>query len=245
VNHRKTLAVLIACTAGLLAPGPAQGATLVQEIYVDSYENSKDGLAGPRPTASSLAPKGPYYVDVAGTYSIQPVLRWKRYECGDDFRRSPMFPTDFPEGSTKSNYFVGYDAEIRFARPGNFSKTQGKTCLSQADVHHSGFRVDTGDGRGLVHPEPMGGTPSSASTGHTYRYAIVGNAKVAQFGIKDPNATDNYGRLRVRVSRASTEECKKDGWKAWLNASGGFVYKDQGDCQSNVVTDGRNPPTNP
>ncbi|HEY8597132.1 MAG TPA: hypothetical protein VIL85_01800 [Thermomicrobiales bacterium] len=41
----------------------------------------------------------------------------------------------------------------------------------------------------------------------------------------------------------SAKECKKDGWKTFVTPDG--TFKNQGDCQSWVVTNGRNAPANP
>ena len=38
----------------------------------------------------------------------------------------------------------------------------------------------------------------------------------------------------------TTDECKDDGWRNY-----GYTFKNQGDCESFVVTDGKNAPDGP
>jgi Tol biopolymer transport system component len=44
---------------------------------------------------------------------------------------------------------------------------------------------------------------------------------------------------------AQQEQCRKDGWRRYVDADGQRIFKNQGDCVSFVATGGKNPPSGP
>jgi hypothetical protein len=83
------------------------------------------------------------------------------------------------------------------------------------------------------------------ATPGTY-YIVVGRCCEFTPGVLPPPVpTGTSYELQVSIESAgpqTTEECKKNGWKAFENPDGSPMFKNQGDCVSYVATHGKNEP---
>jgi hypothetical protein len=221
----KRMAALAGLLAFALVPATASAATPVETVWLDMHETPNDGAAGPAQTSAPLTPNALYFVDVKGTFSTWSVNKW-RFPCDSAFEPQPIYPSPGVE-----NGRVGVDAEMVFSAPRNTSP-----CGVPLPEHQTRFEANTGSG--FRHVEAVGGPYTTPTPGHEYRYVVQGAGLTSSFGFRfrDSPTHDNYGRLKIAISRADGEDCKKSGWEAF------GVFKNQGDCVSYFATDGRNLP---
>jgi len=69
---------------------------------------------------------------------------------------------------------------------------------------------------------------------------FVGNADALSITVNGANTTVDF---ELVVFPTSADQCKKDGWKSFTNATGGPLFKNQGDCVSYVQSGGKNAPS--
>jgi hypothetical protein len=139
----------------------------------------------------------------------------------------------FPSPAT-ANGKVGLDADTAFAATGLASWCT--TSPAGVPRHNRVFEISTGGGFG--HKEPVTGAHTTPRADHSYRYLLTGQGATAKFSFRmvDDPLRDNYGVLRITISRQTAEDCKRDGWRQF------GVFSNQGDCVSYVATNGRNLP---
>ena len=76
--------------------------------------------------------------------------------------------------------------------------------------------------------------------GGPWNGGFVGNADALSITVNGANTTYDFELVAFPTS---ADQCKKDGWKSFVNADGGPLFKNQGDCVSYVQTGGKNAPS--
>lgn len=162
--------------------------------YLDSYENSTDGYAGPIFTGT-LEKDATYSITVEGTFSIWSAPSWLN-PCTGLPETSPMFPS-----LSTANGKVGLDAAYLWTYP----KTSGSLCpggtpAENVPVKHAVFEISTDGGTTWLNLVP---TDTSYNSAHIYHYEVVGigDPAILGFRIKDAPLKDNYGRLKISVEQ--------------------------------------------
>lgn len=186
----------IASVALLASAAPAEAKT----YYLDSFDRGKDRAAGPV-TTDKLARKAPYLLQIKGTFSFFDRSQFRDPFCGVTEPR-PIFPT-----RGKQNGPVVGDAEFLFADTApNCSKRPNALTATTLQISTSAkYR----------NPEPIGGVGMAPRADHTYRYAVVGSGRKAKFRLLDNFTSDNYGRLRIRFTKARAANCAAGAFAQW------------------------------
>jgi hypothetical protein len=196
------IAVAVAATAAV--PASAEAKT----YFLDSYQVSKKPYAGPLKT-ERLARGIPYKIAVRGTFSLFSADEIRSTACGAP-EPTPIYPS-----RKRSNGAVVADAEFLFA-------DVSKNCARRPSVQTgSSFQVKTSTRyRDLA---PIGGAGTAPKPNHLYTYAATGVNKFASFRLVDEFTRDNYGRLRITISRARATDCALGGFANWK-------YADEATC---------------
>jgi hypothetical protein len=195
--------LLLAVFAVVPAFGSATASAQTQTLFLDSRDRGRDQYSK-QVVTRRLRAGAPYVVNVRGTVSF---YKWstRQVECGVA-EPKPIYRT-----RRVKNGIVGADSEFVFAdkatgcnrrlRAGN---TVPETWL--------GFQVN--QGRGFFKLSLLTPTPAPRPD-HTYDYAMMGYGSRARFRLKDVNTRDNYGRLRIRIRRATAADCTGGRHVAW------------------------------
>jgi hypothetical protein len=237
---RKTIAALVAAAALGAGAAPAQAETL----WLDTYEADDDGFVGPAVTAQPLSPTKLYFATIDGTFRYgrpgtlaNPSYIW----CPGS---KAGVPIKYPSTDTAAVNDVAFaDAESVFAL--RVISSRVGTCPS-LPYHNTALQF--GLGGAAKHLEPAGGPFKAPKADNTYSYVLQGQGSVGQFAfrIREPQTTDNAGKLRIVLRAATGEDCKKDGWREFvLPGETESMFKNQGDCVSHFATKGKNPPAGP
>jgi len=197
--------VVFACASALLLPSAATAKT----FYLDTYDKGTDSYAGPRKT-QKLVKRVPYKAAVSGTFSLFSAQELATPFCGTS-EPSPMFPT-----KRQPNGPVIGDAEFLFA-------DTSKNCAKRNNNALTGTTFEIRVGNKFKNKIPIGGVGDAPRTDHLYTYALVGKGKFARFRLYDKFTLDNYGRLKLKISRARPVDCANNGFMNWK-------YRDEATC---------------
>jgi hypothetical protein len=192
VMRLPSLLLLVALVASLaVGAAPASAALSSPEtLYLDAHDPANDGDAGPVSTTDVLATGVQYVADVSGTYNAwsPDVLKFHNSTPCGTVEAAPTIPSP---GAIET--VVGQDAETVFGMP-----WLTRFCPA-LPVHGAGFEVDTGNGRGFVHPDTTAGRLATPSADHSYSYPLVGTGQPARFRIFDKPTSDDNGILTIVV----------------------------------------------
>ena len=193
--------LLVAGVMVLAALGPAPASAQTQTLFLDFRDPGKDRYAK-QVTTKKLRVGLPYVVNVRGTLSFYK-WRTKDVACGTA-EKKPIYR------SRRANGIVGANAEFVFADkaraatvvpgPGTASPKSGSASRSAGAAVLQAL---------ADHPD------AHAAARSRLRLAIMGYGKRAKFRLKDRNTRDNYGRLRLRLRRATATNCTAGKHAAW------------------------------
>ena len=192
--RRCTVAVVFAASVSVAAlPSVASADLSSEKLTLNAFENSSQAIAGPVTTSDVLTNGKWYFANVYGLYS-----GWNKNLMGgitDGFKVCGT-PVDGPKSWAISG-LLGADSERIFALP----KLVRQHC-PPTPRSHQGFvtRLETNDS--FVHPQTSGKLDS-----HRYGYFVRGQGDVAQFGLRDSNLTDNYGKFSIALRLATPADC--------------------------------------
>lgn len=203
------LPLVIACA--LILPAGASA----DVRWLDTYERRQDGYIGPVATSTLLADRR-YVLTVSGTFSSYSRGRWTSGKtCGKPAAR-PRFRSpgriSGPTGTDAMWIFAD-----RLGRCRQRSTPIARFVGTQLAVGRSYRRI------GTLLPSYSG-----PRADHVYRFAVIGAGAPARIRIKDPNASDNYGRLRVSVRRAVAADCTRRDYVA-------FGFSSEQSCAADIV----------
>jgi len=182
---------------------------MAKTFYLDTYDAGSDPYSGPRKT-QRLVKRVPYNVTVAGTFSLFSAQEFESPFCGTT-EPSPMFPS-----KRRPNGPVIGDAEFLFA-------DVSKNCAKRNNNAQTATTFEIRVGNKFKNKTPIGGVGEAPRTDHAYTYALVGKGKFARFRLYDQFTMDNYGRLKIRISRARPLNCANNGFLNWK-------YRDEATC---------------
>ncbi len=194
---RKPLLLIAAlATSALAMPVAAHAETR----YLDTYERRADGYAGPV-RMNAVRANTAYVLSIKGTFSSYPAVQWRRraFYCGRSEPR-PQF-----RSPGRRNGMVGADAMFVFAE-------RTRLCRNGRPRYPewNGMQLSIG-GRFTELTAPLlaaGETTVAVRRSHTYEFPITTTRRVRpRIRLRDPNTTDNYGRLRLRIRRAVPADC--------------------------------------
>jgi hypothetical protein len=178
---------------------------MAKTYYLDTYDPGADPYSGPRKT-QRLAKRVPYKTAVSGTFSLFSAQELASPFCGTSEPR-PMFPT-----KRRPNGPVIGDAEFLFA-------DVSRNCAKRNNNPLTGTTFEIRVGNKFKNRVPIGGVGEAPRANHLYTYAVVGKGKFARFRLYDQFTMDNYGRLRIAISRATAIDCANNGFLNWKYAS--------------------------
>ena len=198
---RKLLLLAVVGVAPAVVPAAAGAQT--QTLFLDFRDPGRDQYTKPV-TTQRLRAGTPYVVNVRGTLSF---YKWRQSDvaCGTA-ENQPIY-----RSRGAKNGIVGGDAEFVFAdkAAGCDRRRRAGNSLPETWL---GFQVS--QGRQFFKLSLI--TPTAAPLpGHSYDYAILGYGTRAKFRLKDRNTRDNYGRLRLRLRRATALDCAGGKYAAW------------------------------
>lgn len=170
-------------------PGPeraapiASGPQVIDELWVDA--DAEQGQTG----SAVLDAGREYLVTVEGTFSVWRAGQWRSVCAGDPDAR-PVFQSGGRTG------FAGLDAAYAFAVPRGSS-----LCERPSPTPNAGWRYRLRPGDSWTFG-PLG-APYAAD--HRYTYRLIGKGAPLQVAVRDVPGqyADNYGRLRVTVTRVA------------------------------------------
>ena len=195
--------LLVAGVMVLAALGPAPASAQTQTLFLDFRDPGKDRYAK-QVTTKKLRVGLPYVVNVRGTLSFYK-WRTKDVACGTA-EKKPIY-----RSRRAKNGIVGADAEFVFADKAAGCNSRARAGNSLPEVWF-GFQVS--QGRQFFKLSLI--TPTlTPRPDHAYDYAIMGYGTRAKFRLKDRNTRDNYGRLRLRLRRATATDCTAGKHAAW------------------------------
>lgn len=156
-------------------------------FYLDTYRPS----GTPTATGPVLAAGVRYVVVVQGTHSSWGWHEWDLGVCRGEAGDEPLFPSPGVQ-----NGRVGMDAAWVFAVPNGSSR-----CGNTVPFRGSAVRISLDGGGTFQDLGPLtGGTGPTAD--HSYEYEVTGQGKALVLNRGSGNSSNNYGRLRIEVSRA-------------------------------------------
>lgn len=191
-----SLLTLICAAVPVSALAQAPQPKPIQTTFLDLYERSNDGFAGPVKTRR-LANGVPYVLRIRGTASLYRFPRGLP-SCGKP-ERKPIYNSR----KSRNRGAVGIDPEFVFAAL-KYRWLCPRTRSFAPRIWH-GFRVNTG--KGYAELRLLGAARTTPRADHAYEYGIVGTGARAQIRVRDRNARDNYGRFKITVRRATATEC--------------------------------------
>ncbi len=147
----------------------------------------------------------PYKVAVRGTFSL-----FSREEIRGSICGTPE-PKPIYASRGRPNGPVVADAEFLFA---DVSRNCGRRPNAQTA---STFQLKTA--AAYVNATPIGGVGDAPKPNHAYTYAVKGAGKLAHFRLIDDFTKDNYGRLRITITRARAANCAGLGFANWKYAT--------------------------
>ncbi|NHC43835.1 hypothetical protein [Motilibacter aurantiacus] len=199
-------------------------APAVEAVLLDAAAGGDDDAGRAGALTRQAWPSGTYaVVEAQGTFSRWAGAVWgTRGVCGVP-EPSPAFPS-----AGGGQGLVGQDAEVEFAQ--SYACDADDAPLPR---HLGDLLIDAGGG--FTHPQAVGGPYSTPRPDHRYTYVVVGTGKRIAFRVRDVNAGDNYGRLRLVVRTASRADCAGEGWRAF----GEFV--DEAQCAALLPGTSRRP----
>jgi len=194
----------IACLAFLAFAATAEAKT----YYLDSFDRGKDPYAGPLRT-QKLVRKAPYLLEIKGTFSF-----FDRSQFRDPFCGTPESQPIFPTKGKRNGPVVG-DAEFLFADTApNCSRRASPITATSLQMRTSSK---------YTNPVPIGGVGMIPLPDHAYRYGVVGAGRKVRFRLPDAFTRDNYGRLRIRFTKAQALDCANGAFANW-------AYVDEATC---------------
>jgi hypothetical protein len=201
----KRVALITSLTAIAALPASAQAKT----YYLDTYDAGSKAYTTPLVT-EKLAKGIPYRIVVRGSFSLFGAAEYKGEFCGTSDPR-PVYAT-----KKQPNGPVSADAEFLF---GDISRN----CSRRTSVvTASSFQIKTNTS--YVNRQPIGlAQLTGPKTNHLYTYPVIGVGKVARFRLLDDFTKDNYGRLKITISRMQASSCTKGGFANWK-------YADEATC---------------
>lgn len=197
--------VVAACATALLLPSAATA----KPYFLDSFDPNTDAYAGPLKT-KRLAKRVPYKLAVQGTFSLRSAQQLQENPLCGAPELQPLFPTP-----SRPNGPVVGDAEFLFA-------DIAENCAARGTVL-TGTVLEIRVGNKFKNKAPIGGQPEAPAADHLYTYAVVGKGKRVSFRLYDGFTIDNYGRLRIKISRAVATDCANNGFANW-------GYLDEASC---------------
>jgi hypothetical protein len=195
--------LLVAVVAVVPALGPATASAQTQTLFLDSRDPGRDQYTKPV-TTQKLRAGTPYVVNVRGTVSF---YKWNKSQvaCGTA-EDQPIYKT-----RRVRNGIVGADAEFVFAEKAAGCDRRRRAGNSLPETW-LGFQVS--QGRRFFKLSLLTPTPTPRPD-HAYDYAILGYGTRAKFRLRDVNTRDNYGRLRLRLRRATATDCTGGRQAVW------------------------------
>ncbi len=151
-------------------------------------------------TRPALADRTGYVVTVKGTFTFdvnQASTRQNRNNfCGPFERR--------PQRASRNQKIapVFLDAEMHFALLKDWVD-RASDC-TRLPLHHGAFEMTAGTT--FQHVEPVGCVPTAVRRGHSYRYLLQGQGRVARFRLRDARPRGNNGLLAFSLGRARASE---------------------------------------
>ncbi len=206
--------VVFGCATVLVFPSAA----LAKTHFLDTYDRGKDAYSGPLKT-ERLVKQVPYKAKVRGTFSLFSAEALRAPFCGTS-EPKPIY-----RSKRQINGPVVGDAEFLFA---DLSKNCAKRKNPQTATTFE-IRVRST----YKNLAPIGGVGEAPNANHVYTYALLGKGRFARFRLFDRFTKDNYGRLRIKISRATPADCANGGFANWK-------YVDEATCV--VATIGANTP---
>jgi hypothetical protein len=197
--------VVAACATALVLPSAATA----KPYFLDAYDRNTDAYAGPLKT-KRLAKRVPYKLAVQGTFSLRSAQQLRENPLCGAPEPQPLFPTlGRPNGPV-----IG-DAEFLFA-------DIAENCAARGSLI-TGTVLEIRVGNKFKNKAPIGGQGDAPAADHLYTYAVKGKGKLARFRLYDKFTIDNYGRLRIKISRAVAADCANNGFVNWR-------YLDEATC---------------
>jgi PKD repeat protein len=191
------IALLVLSTFAATAQQPYTG-------FLDAYENSADGFAGPVFT-DPLEPGVKYIITVEGTLSIWSRTSWDNV-CVGTPEDNPIFPSP-----STLNGKVGLDAAYIWSFPSSSpSLCPGGVPAIQVPSQHARFEISLDGGTTWASLTPM---ETSFNEDHIYNYEVMSPDEPVSFGFRIPDSplVDNYGQLKITVARANQPPVAKPG----------------------------------
>ena len=189
-----SVATLFVLSLGIVPLASAQ--VINATIWLDTYENASDNLAGPVYTSDVL--QGLYSVTVRGTFSFWSASGWQNDGCGSP-EVSPIY-----QSPATANGRVGADVDTAFAAiPGHYTCGLLPAHLVSGLYSYAGTQVEFSldGGSNWAHMEPVG--PGDET--HEYVYSLTGTGSPFGIRLRDSNTTDNYGKLSVEANRCGQQ----------------------------------------
>lgn len=193
---RRPALIAVVMAAFMALPASAMAKT----HWLDSYDPGSDAASGPIKT-ERLVKRIPYKVAVRGTFSLFSREEIKSSACGNP-EPKPIYPS-----KRRPNGAVVADAEFLFA-------DVSRNCAKRPSVQTaSTFQLKTS--AKYRDATPIGGVGTAPKPNHLYTYAVTGAGKLARFRLIDDFTKDNYGRLRITITRARATDCAANGFANW------------------------------
>jgi PKD repeat protein len=159
--------------------------------FLDTFETSNDGSAGPIFTGQLLAGEL-YLITVEGTLSVWRPFRWDSV-CEGTPEPSPIFPSP-----STDNGKVGLDTVYIFSYPTGSSVCPEGVPLKSVPYQHMAFQISADGGSTWASLDPK---VQTFNPSHIYQYEVTATAATQGFGFRfsDHPLIDNYGQLKITV----------------------------------------------